>query len=104
MDRTVGVIGLGIMGGAIARNLRERGWRVVGADVDAGRRAALAADGIEIAADTAGVVGAARIVLLSLPSAAAVAEVTAEIAAAGAPPRIIAELSTLALPDKHAFA
>jgi len=104
MDRTVGVIGLGIMGGAIARNLRERGWRVVGADVDAGRRAALAADGVEIAADTAGVVGAAPIVLLSLPSAVAVAHVAAEIAATGAPPRIIAELSTLALPDKLAFA
>jgi L-threonate 2-dehydrogenase len=29
MDRRVGVIGLGIMGGAIARNSRERGWRVV---------------------------------------------------------------------------
>jgi 3-hydroxyacyl-CoA dehydrogenase len=25
-DRTVGIIGLGIMGGAIARNLIERGW------------------------------------------------------------------------------
>jgi hypothetical protein len=44
MERAVGVIGLGIMGGAIARNLRERGWRVVGVDVDAGRRSALAAD------------------------------------------------------------
>ena len=27
-DRTVGIIGLGIMGGAIARNLVERGWAV----------------------------------------------------------------------------
>jgi 3-hydroxyisobutyrate dehydrogenase-like beta-hydroxyacid dehydrogenase len=26
MDKTVGIIGLGIMGGAISRNLRERGW------------------------------------------------------------------------------
>jgi 3-hydroxyisobutyrate dehydrogenase-like beta-hydroxyacid dehydrogenase len=104
MDRTVGVIGLGIMGGAIARNLRERGWRVVGADVDAGRRTALAAAGVEIAADTAAVVHAAPTVLLSLPSAAAVAKVAAEIAAAAAPQRIIAEISTLALPDKLAFA
>ena len=29
MDKTVGMIGLGIMGGAIARNLVERGWTVV---------------------------------------------------------------------------
>jgi 3-hydroxyisobutyrate dehydrogenase-like beta-hydroxyacid dehydrogenase len=103
MDRTVGVIGLGIMGGAIARNLRERGWRVIGTDVDAARRAALAADGIAIAADAADVVRAAPMILLSLPSAAAVGHVAAEIAAAGAPQRIIAELSTLALPDKLAF-
>ncbi|MGA7004429.1 MAG: NAD(P)-binding domain-containing protein, partial [Pseudolabrys sp.] len=29
---TVGVIGLGIMGGAFARNLVTAGWRVVGYD------------------------------------------------------------------------
>ena len=28
MDKTVGIVGLGIMGGAIARNLVDRGWRV----------------------------------------------------------------------------
>ena len=104
MDRTVGIIGLGIMGGAIARNLRERGWRVIGTDVDVARRAALAADGIAIATDAATVVQAAPIVLLSLPSAAAVGQVAAEIAVCGAPQRIVVELSTLALPDKLAFA
>ena len=35
MDKTVGMIGLGIMGGAISRNLVERGWRVIGFDTDA---------------------------------------------------------------------
>ena len=35
MDKTVGIVGLGIMGGAIARNLVERGWRVIGFDTDA---------------------------------------------------------------------
>jgi putative dehydrogenase len=38
MDRTVGVVGLGIMGGAIARNLIDRGWRVIGFDIDPARR------------------------------------------------------------------
>jgi L-threonate 2-dehydrogenase len=42
MDKTVGIIGLGIMGSAIARNLVERGWRVVGFDIDSARRAELA--------------------------------------------------------------
>ncbi len=38
MDKTVGIVGLGIMGSAIARNLVERGWRVIGFDIDADRR------------------------------------------------------------------
>ena len=37
MDKTVGIVGLGIMGSAIARNLVERGWRVIGFDIDAAR-------------------------------------------------------------------
>lgn len=33
-DRKVGIIGLGIMGGAMARSLVERGWDVIGFDTD----------------------------------------------------------------------
>jgi putative dehydrogenase len=43
---TVGVIGLGIMGGAFAQNLTAAGWRVIGYDLDAKRRRALAKAGI----------------------------------------------------------
>ena len=43
MDKTVGIVGLGIMGSAIARNLVDRGWRVVGFDIDEAKRAELAA-------------------------------------------------------------
>ena len=39
MNKTVGIVGLGIMGSAIARNLVERGWKVVGYDIDDARRA-----------------------------------------------------------------
>ena len=35
---SVGIVGLGIMGGAFARNLVAAGWRVVGYDTDAARR------------------------------------------------------------------
>ena len=35
---TVGVIGLGIMGGAFAQNLAAAGWRVIGYDISAARR------------------------------------------------------------------
>ena len=100
MGKTVGVIGLGIMGGAISRNLRQRGWRVIGVDIDAARRAELAADGIEIAADVAGVARAAPVLLLSLPSPAALNKVGAEIAAAKVDRRIVVELSTFAIEDK----
>src|SRR5664279_1632896 len=37
---TIGVIGLGIMGGAFAKNLRRAGWRVVGYDISAAARRA----------------------------------------------------------------
>jgi len=103
MNKTVGVIGLGIMGGAISRNLRERGWRVIGVDIDAGRRAALAADGVEIAADIASLVDAAPVLLLSLPTPAALTQVATEIAARRASRRIVAELSTFAIDDKLSF-
>ena len=53
MDKTVGMIGLGIMGGAISRNLVERGWRVIGFDIDAAKRAELARAGVTIAGDIA---------------------------------------------------
>jgi 3-hydroxyisobutyrate dehydrogenase-like beta-hydroxyacid dehydrogenase len=100
MDKTVAVVGLGIMGGAISRNLLQRGWRVIGVDVDARRRAELAADGVEIAPDVAGAARTAPVLLLSLPSPSALRQVAAEIAAAKVERRIVAELSTFAIEDK----
>ena len=49
MTGTVGIVGLGIMGGAIARNLVAVGWRAIGFDIDPARCAELEADGVEIA-------------------------------------------------------
>jgi len=103
MDKTVGVIGLGIMGGAISRNLRQRGWRVIGADIAPDRCAELGADGIEIAPNAASVAGVAPLLLLSLPGPAALHQVSTEIAAAKVPRRIVAELSTFAIQDKVSF-
>jgi 3-hydroxyisobutyrate dehydrogenase-like beta-hydroxyacid dehydrogenase len=100
MDKTVGVIGLGIMGGAISRNLRQRGWRVIGVDVDVRRRAELAADGIEIAPDVASAARLAPVLLLSLPSPSALKDVASEIAAAKVDRRVVAELSTFSIEDK----
>lgn len=103
MDKTVGIIGLGIMGGAIARNLIERGWRVIGFDVNSERNAELAQAGVLIAGDTAQVTRDAPVIMTSLPTPAAVEKVAQEIAASGQSQRIVVELSTLSLADKLLF-
>jgi L-threonate 2-dehydrogenase len=96
----VGVIGLGIMGGAFATNLRAAGRRVIGYDVDIGRRRALARAGVEIAADAADVARQAKTVITSLPKPAALAAVAAAIAKARLPRRVVVEASTFTIEDK----
>ncbi len=103
MDKTVGIIGLGIMGGAIARNLTERGWRVIGFDIHPERKAELARARVLIAGNVAQVTRDAPVIMTSLPAPAAVEKVALEIAAAGQSQRIVVELSTLSLADKLAF-
>ena len=97
---TVGIVGLGIMGGAFAQNLVAAGWRVVGYDIDAARRRAMARAGVEIAADAADVAKQARDIITSLPSPAALATTVAAIAKAGVPRRVIIEASTFTIEDK----
>src|SRR5262245_27424683 len=100
--KTVGVIGLGIMGGAFSRNLIKSGWRVVGFDISAAKRKELARAGVEIVSSAKAVAAAAPIVLTSLPKPEALMATAKEIAGAGLPPRIIAECSTFTIEDKEA--
>jgi L-threonate 2-dehydrogenase len=102
MIRVVGIIGLGIMGGAMARNLQAEGWRVLGFDTDPERRAALAAAGIEICGDAAVVAAEAPVLITSLPRPAALAATAAAVAGAMLEPRVIVETSTFTLADKEA--
>ncbi|MBM3981864.1 MAG: hypothetical protein FJ304_16655 [Planctomycetes bacterium] len=67
MER-VGVIGLGLMGSALAERFRAGGFRVVGYDPDAGCRARLAPLGGEPVATVREVFTGARTVVLSLPN------------------------------------
>jgi L-threonate 2-dehydrogenase len=97
---TVGVIGLGIMGGAFARNLLADGWRVLGYDIDPARRRALARAGVEMAADAGALAGAVRTIIVSLPNPAALGATVATIAGAGARPLAIIEAGTFTLADK----
>jgi len=100
-NKTVGVIGLGIMGGSFSRNLRAAGWRVIGFDVDAGKRRELARAGVEIVGGAKAVAAAAPIIITSLPKPEALMATAKAIVAAGLPPRIIAECSTFTIEDKE---
>jgi 3-hydroxyisobutyrate dehydrogenase-like beta-hydroxyacid dehydrogenase len=80
MTEKVGVIGLGVMGGAMAANLVDRGRQVLGYDVDPAKTAELVDRGGTAASSAGAVASGADIVVLSLPTTAALAEVAAEIA------------------------
>jgi len=98
----VGVVGLGIMGGAFAENLVAAGWRVIGYDIDAARRRALKRMGVEIATDAGEVARRAPTIILSLPKPAALAATVAAIVNAKVPRRVVIEASTFKLDDKIA--
>jgi len=102
-ERTVGIIGLGIMGGAISRNLIERGWAVVGFDTDASRRSELGLAGVTIVDSAGSVASRSSMIMTSLPNADAANAVAKEIAGCGQPARTFIELSTLTIADKLHF-
>ena len=103
MKGTIGIIGLGIMGGAFARNLVAGGWKVIGYDIDAARRAEAKAAGVRIAASAEAVAKAAKDIITSLPTPRAVLGTARLIAKAKTPKRTVIEASTLTLNDKTAF-
>ena len=98
--KTVGIIGLGIMGGAIARNLSGAGWKVIGFDIDPARCAEAKAAGVEIADSVVAVAAKAEQILVSLPNPYALTTTVNALASGKLPRRVIAELSTFSLDDK----
>ena len=98
---TVGVIGLGIMGGAFAKNLVAAGWRVIGYDISAAKRREAQRAGVEIANNAAAVAAAAPIILTSLPKPQALLDTAREIAAAKLKGKVVAEMSTFTISDKE---
>ncbi|MDB5409418.1 MAG: 6-phosphogluconate dehydrogenase NAD-binding protein [Rhodospirillales bacterium] len=101
MTRQVGIVGLGIMGSAIARNILASGAVVAGFDIDAARLAELGAQGGTVAASAAEVAGAAEIVLTSLPSTKALDATVEQLVAVRRAGQIVCELSTLPIADKQ---
>ncbi len=103
-SKTVGIIGLGIMGGAFARHLLAARFKVIGCDVAAARCSALRRLGGTPVASPAAVAGAAPVIITSLPSVAAFDAVlfgTNGIAAGARRGAIVVEASTLPLEIKQ---
>src|SRR5450830_322539 len=98
---TVGIIGLGIMGGAFAKNLAAAGWRVVGYDISAARRREAARAGVEIARNAAELAAAVPTVLTSLPKPQALMDTVRAIAAAKLKRLVIVEMGTFSISDKE---
>jgi 3-hydroxyisobutyrate dehydrogenase-like beta-hydroxyacid dehydrogenase len=96
----VGVIGLGIMGSAYAKNLLAGHWPVVGFDIEPAARRSLARAGVEIVDGAREVARKAPVIITALPSAAALDDTVRAIVAARAPRRIVIEASTFTLEDK----
>lgn len=102
MSATVGIIGLGVMGSAMSGHLIGAGFEVVGFDVVPERVRELADRGGLGAASAAEVAERAEIVLLSLPSADALREVTRELGRARVEPGLLVlEMGTLPLASKE---
>src|SRR5438067_1195648 len=101
MKPPVGIIGLGIMGSAMAGNLLRAGFRVIGYDVLATRRRDHRRAGGVTANSCAEVGEHARVVISSLPSAGALLQTAAGFAAAARRPRIVIETSTLPIAVKE---
>jgi 3-hydroxyisobutyrate dehydrogenase-like beta-hydroxyacid dehydrogenase len=99
--KTVAVIGLGIMGGAIARNLVAAGFAISGFDIDSARMNTLAAERIAVRGSAAEAAQGADLLLTSLPSVAALDDTVASIAENPQPGQILAELSTLPIEAKE---
>ena len=78
--QTIGVIGLGIMGGAMSANLLKAGHTVVGFDISPEATARFTANGGRLLASAADVMRAAPVTITSLPTVKAFLAVYAELA------------------------
>jgi putative dehydrogenase len=97
----VGIVGLGIMGGAFAKNLIAAGWQVAGFDVDPAQRRKAARMGVEIAANSSALVQSVPVIITSLAEPQALHDTVRAIAMTNGPRRVIVETSTFSLEDKQ---
>jgi L-threonate 2-dehydrogenase len=96
----VGMIGLGIMGSAMAENLVKAGFPVHGYDTNKAQTKRLQMAGGTGHANIAGVAQECEYFVLSLPSVSALDAVAGELAAHGRRGGVVAEVSTLPIEVK----
>jgi len=93
-ERSIAVIGLGLLGGAIAARLCELGWPVRGFDVDSARRDAAQAEGVKTFDSAAAAIDGATRILLSLPNSDVVGAVLNELKPALCSDSVILDTTT----------
>jgi 3-hydroxyisobutyrate dehydrogenase-like beta-hydroxyacid dehydrogenase len=101
-QQTVGMIGLGIMGSAMSFHLGRAGVRVVGFDLAPRARTAHKRSGGAAAKSPRDVARRTDIIITSLPSARALADVAAELAKSAKRGTVVVETSTLPIEVKTA--
>ena len=104
MSETVGVIGTGVLGSAIAVVLIESGFEVVGYDIDPAKLAALGERGVKAATSAREVADRAATIVTCLPSVEAMHDAVSGadgiVAATGAE-HIVIETSTVPIAEKE---
>ncbi|MCE2780286.1 NAD(P)-dependent oxidoreductase [Limnohabitans sp.] len=102
----LGLVGLGIMGGTMAEALLQQGYEVCGSDIDPKALARLKRAGGLCQSSASEVVSRSDVVIISLSTSQALAQVTESIASVPKAQRrhkpIVIETSTLPMADKDA--
>ena len=101
MKAAIGVVGLGIMGGAMAEALIKAGYAVSGYDPSPKARARLKKAGGKPLASATAVAQGSQFVITSLATVAALDDAREKIAAAKGRGQIVIETSTLPIADKE---
>jgi putative dehydrogenase len=102
VEKTVGVIGLGIMGSAMSASLLRAGFTVIGYDILEARRREHRKAGGTAARSCRDLASRADVIVTSLPSSDALLDVAEELAKPARRHQIIVETSTLPIPVKEA--
>ena len=101
MTDSIGFIGLGVLGSAMAGNLVNSGFTVIGYDTVAEKRAALEEGGGQSGTSPKDVADRSDVVILCLPTADALHAVADKLKDGGGEGQIILEVSTFAIADKE---